>query len=62
MSRQPIPAFLRVQKVLHVMGWAVLMLLSFELLPFVLYAHRSFAGSFTSVFPHLRPLGEESPW
>ena len=62
MREQSIAASPRTRKTVHVLGWAVLALLSLLLLPFVLHALGAFADWFTGLFPHLSRLWEDSPW
>jgi hypothetical protein len=62
MKEQSIAASPRARKTVHVLGWAVLALLSLLLLPFLLHALRNFADWFTGLFPHLSHLWEDSPW
>lgn len=62
MKEQSIAASPRARKTVHVLGWTVLALLSWLLLPFVLHALSSFADWFTGWFSHLNRLREDSPW
>lgn len=62
MKQPSIAASPRANKAVHVLGWAVLALLSLLLLPFVLHALSNFAYWFTGLFPHLSHLWEDSPW
>ena len=62
MKELPVSTSLRARRVFHVMAWAVIVLSSVALLPLVLHGLSGFAAWFTSLFPHLSRLWEDSPW